>query len=98
VLLKSSLEKKIAELNTYQELFLIANKQLEDMKSKIVGVNQSLNNMKEKKKYENIITQKLSDELERLKSYQLTSNVQLDKINKEHKLLLIKIDREQNKQ
>jgi hypothetical protein len=98
VLLKSSLEKKIAELNSYQELFLIANKQLEDMKSKIVGVNQSLNNMKEKKKYENIITQKLSDELERLKSYQLTSTVQLDKINKEHKLLLIKIDREQNKQ
>jgi hypothetical protein len=98
VLLKSSLEKKIAELNSYQELFLIANKQLEDMKSKIVGVNQSLNNMKEKKIYENIITQKLSDELERLKSYQLTSNVQLDKINKEHKLLLIKIDREQNKQ
>ena len=39
----------------------------------------------------------MSDELEQLKTYQLTSNAQLDKINKEHNLLLIKIEHEQNK-
>jgi len=98
VLLKRSLEKKIAELNSYQELFKKANQQLEDMKSKIIGGKQSLVNLKNGKKFENIITQKMSDELEQLKSYQLSSNAQLDKINKEHNLLLIKIENEQNKQ
>ena len=54
--------------------------------------------LKNGKKFENIITQKMSDELEQLKTYQLSSNAQLDKINKEHNLLLIKIEHEQNKQ
>ena len=84
-------------MNSYQELFKIANQQLEDMKSKITGGNQSLENLKNGKKFENIITQKMSDELEQLKTYQLSSNAQLDKINKEHNLLLIKIEHEQNK-
>jgi hypothetical protein len=96
-LLRKSLEKKINELNSYQLYFETAIQKQKEMHGKIFGARVCLDKMNESKKYENIATQKMCDELENLKSYQVSAVNQLEKIKEEHKLIIIKMELEQKK-